>query len=80
MSSYQGRVSLYLSLGKWWLEINKMRLSRRVNISTLFSGNIMIVVLNTLIIRLLTPTAFVLGGILITSQAFFICSRNTEKF
>jgi len=39
MSSYQGRVSLYLSLGKWWLEINKMRLSRRVNISTLFSGN-----------------------------------------
>lgn len=47
MSSYQSRVSLCQSLGKCWLEINKMRLLRRVNIPTFFSGNIMIVVLKT---------------------------------
>jgi hypothetical protein len=49
MSSSQSRVSLNQNLGNWWLEINKMRLSRRVIIPTFFSRNIMMVALNTLI-------------------------------
>jgi hypothetical protein len=53
MSSSQNKVSLYQSLGKQWLEINKMGLLRRLSIPTLFFGNIMIVTLKTLKIWLL---------------------------